>query len=89
MAFLRGRSLRSHPALLVQLGVDHELIVLHGKRGQQFCVLEAREGESNVSAIMYWPLPAESSLCAALAGSSTNAEHKSRLFPEFGPSLPL
>lgn len=39
------RSLRPQTPLLVQLGVNQKLIVFHGKHGQEFCVLEEREGE--------------------------------------------
>lgn len=42
---LVGRGPRPQTSLLVQLGVDHELIAVHGKGGQQFRVLEEREGE--------------------------------------------
>lgn len=41
-AFLSGGSPSPQTALLVQLGVDHELISLHGKHGQELCVLEER-----------------------------------------------
>lgn len=53
---MKSENPRQQTHLLVQLGVDHKLIILHGKHGQEFCVLEEREGEWNVTAILQLPL---------------------------------
>ena len=42
---MKSENPRQQTRLLVQLGVDHKLIILHRKHGQEFCVLEEREGE--------------------------------------------
>ena len=42
---MKSENPRQQTRLLVQLGVDHKLIILHRKHSQEFCVLEEREGE--------------------------------------------
>lgn len=49
---MKSENPQQQTLLLVQLGVNHKLIILHGKHGQEFCVLEEREGEWNVTAIV-------------------------------------
>lgn len=59
---MKSENPQQQTLLLVQLGVNHKLIILHGKHGQEFCVLEEREGEWNVTAMVQQSLLAGVSL---------------------------